>query len=278
MARKTISRTPRKAEEEYIPESIFDSIGGPGYKPTPTQREAQGEKKGPTVEELLAKMGAMEERFNEQERARARESTMAPPVRQPVQIGNAPELSLDNLPDPVTDAKGYASELLKRGRDHDKAMQTWETARTKANTPEPMGDPDALWDDFTQEYGAYAEDDAKIRFAASEATKKLAKKRVDVTTYMYSHSDLFFKDIVKEYEAVFGKPDADDDEPTERSGEPNEQPRPRKRASSVDDGNDGRTDGIIGGAEASGVQTPAKPKPGDFIKDLQDLQRSSGYF
>jgi len=279
MARKQVSRTPRQVQEEYIPESIFDSLGPQPNQREPQTRQSAKKKDGPTVEELLGKLNAMQEQLDAEQRARAQSSSMRTNVSAPIQVGTAPELSLENLPDPVTDSKAYAAELIKRGREHDRAMQNWEEQRKQAASPQPMGDPDALWQDFSDAYPAYVEDEDLINVATVKAAKRLTQRGVDITKYMYANSDLFFKDIVREYEKTFGKPKDDNDDIDGR--EQLERPAPQRatsRASDVDDGDDGRTEGILGGAESGGIRPQGKPKPGDFIKDLQDMQRGSGYF
>lgn len=269
-----LSRTPRRRQqEEEIPESIFDTEAFGGKR--------QPEKKEPTVKELMERLGQLEARNQEYERERDYESTRPIVVQapQPQPEIKEPTLDLKGLPDPVAQPEAYAEVIAQRTIKYQNDMQDYRTRKSGAAKPQAGGDFDALWEDFVEKNPAYAENDARTRFAVGEVAKKLAKKGVDMNRYLFTRSERFFKDVTDEYDKVFGKPVTEDDldledRPDQSKG------RRSQRASSDDDGDDGRAATILGGGDnPSGTREgPPTPKPGDFIKDLTDMQRKSGYF
>jgi hypothetical protein len=263
-----ISRRKRQPEprDDAIPETIFDSIN-------PKRGDAQ-----PSVADLMARLATMNERLDASERERSYESVRAapPPQAVPVAVPEEPKLNLQGLPDPVVDKDAYAAEIVKRSIEYQNSVASFQKQRSDAATPKPMGDPDALWDDFIKTYPDYAADETRIRFATAEVAKKLGKKGVDAQRYMFLRSDQFFKDITKEYDDVFGAP-ADDDEA--------EPPRRRKvatkSAEAEEDDETGRDAGIFGGQPLGSPETQQaqeRSPVGDMIKDIHDLQRKSGYY
>lgn len=267
-------RRQRQEPEEHISDSIFDAISSTGG----SQQKEKVKTKGPTIEELQAKLTEVNARLDQQERDRAMSDSRSDP--RPVQqdIGQAPALNLDGLPDPVTDVKAFAAEMYKRTETHRQAMQAWETKRQQAIAPPTYGDPEALWEDFTSANPTYAEDESGIRFATSEVAARLAKRRVDVAKYMYTKSDLFFQDVIKEYDKRFGAPETNEEDVDQQHDERAVQERRVQHTRHDDDGDDGRTAGILSGSENAVRPGPKGPPPGDLIKDLQDIQRRSGYF
>lgn len=271
-------KRPRREPEEHISESIFDAISPTGGSQD-TRKEAKKDK-GPTVEELQARLAEVNARLDAQERSSAMDASRPDPVSQRVDVGKPPELNLEGLPDPIADQKAYAAAIIQRGRDYDRATQDWQKRQQEASAPRTYGNPEALWEDFTQANPDYAADESGIRFATSEVAARLAKRGVDVAKFMYTKSDLFFKDVVKEYDKRFGKPETDDEgDEIEDSRRGEERPRPRRmQQRDQDDGDDGRTAGILSGMDNAVRPGPKGPAPGDLIKDLQDIQRKSGYF
>jgi hypothetical protein len=274
---KKISRTPRrKSEDELVDEmSIFDHFE------KPAEQEAKP-KEGPTSEELLAKLNALQEQLDAQERDFARSSSMRPTHQEPVvQLGEEPKLDLTNLPDPVTHATEYAQAILQRGRDYDKRQSAYEQRKTQANTPQQMGDPEALYGDFTEQFPEYAAEDTRMRFVTAEVTGKLAKRGIDVQRYMYTRPEAFFSDLTKEYDKTFGSPREDDGSEAHVQVEEVAPRRQRKARTQVEDeGDDGRTAGIVSQTERGpATQQQARlGKPDGMIDELQQIQRKSGYF
>lgn len=276
---KKISRTPRqKTEDERVDEmTIFDH-----FDKTPDQeKQAAKTATAPTSEELLAKLNAMQERLDVQEREAARASSMRQPEPQrQVDFGEAPKLDLTNLPDPVTHATEYAQAILQRGRDYDKQSRDFETRKTQASTPQSLGDPDALYTDFTDQFPEYAEQDGKMRFITGEVSARLAKRGVDVQRYMYTRPEAFFSDLIKEYDKTFGSPlENEDGEAHVRVEEVRPQRQRRAKTEDADEGDEGRTQIVSQTERGPARQAQARDgKPDGMIGELQAIQLKSGYF
>lgn len=281
MAREhQISRRRREARQatpqEEIPATIFDSINqARGIEPN--KQEA-----GPSTEELLERIAELNGQFEALKAEREIETARrTPQTQQTVQVGEQPKLSLDNLPDPIVDKEAYAAEIANRTMKFQNDMAQFNQRVAEAQRPQQLGNPDAMWEDFVEKYPAYAEDDELIRFATSTVAQRLAQRGIDVPKLMYTQPDRFFKEIVKYYDAKFGNPEDEDDEEVEdtRPAPRQRQRKQREEGLDHDDDGDGRDD-IMGGSPMPGSPAPQieRLKNGDFIGDLQAMQRKSGYF
>ena len=264
-------RRPRPpTESDLIPESIFDVIG-------PEPKAVDKGPKEPTIKDLMERLGALEGRNKELERERDYEA-MRPAPQPVVQVAEepVPQLNLKDLPDPVAQPEKYAGEVAQRSIKYQDDMRAYQ-AKKNAPAAGPTGDYDALWAEFSEQHPEYAADDTRTRFAVGEVAKKLGRKGVDMNRYIFARSESFFKDITSEYDKVFGKPETDD----EFDFKPAPAPKTKRAAPTIsDDDDDGRAASIPGGGDNPGGRASAqgKPPPGDFIKDLTDMQRKSGYF
>ena len=199
-------------------------------------------------------------------------SSAAPTVRD---SPKPPTLNLENLPDPVSDPKEYGKVLGERTAIYNRELNEHYTATQQQQT---QGVSSAqLWEDFAEEYDAYAQDQEGVEFATNKVIATAKRRGLDISKYMFANSDRFFRDVVKAYDARFGKPEGDDNETMETRDI--HQRRPAKRQEQEDDRDEGRTQGIFGGQESgSQGRAPRPPQPGDMLKDLQDMQRKSGYY
>ena len=283
MAQRQLSRRRRADpdEEEFHSDSIFDVLNPDGSsKPPDKAKDADG----PTVAELMERLAAQEERFNQLAADRAMADSRIQPQTQTAVTIEQPKLNLEGLPDPVTDAQGYAKALIERSTAYQNAMADYGNKQRAANTPVSKGDPDALWDDFLTQFPEYAEAESQIKFATAEVAQRLAKRGVDVQTFMFTHPDQFFKQITTEFDKTFGAPNEgedDDLDTNERNVLEQRATRRKAKAQRVEDegdGDEGRTDGIIGGSENSGVRQGRPSPKGGLIEDLQAIQRKTGYF
>lgn len=264
-----VSKRRRQQPDEHIPETIFDSLN--------PAKQSQRKEEGPSTAELMQRLAEVNAKLEASERDRQLDMARrtAPPAA-PTQI-EAPKLDLAGLPDPVVDKDAYAAEIARRTIAFQNDMATFNQKRADAAKPQQLGDPDALWEDFTEQFPDYTDNEDRIRFATSQVVGRLAKRGIDVQKLMYGQPDRFFKEITDFYDKTFGSPTTesdDDDKP-----EPRERTARRQRSDDEPDGDDGRDD-VFGGSDApaGGERRAEQPKPGDFIKDLHDLQRKSGYF
>lgn len=271
MAPSTRRRKP-KQQEEVIPESIFDALNAhnPGQEAgRETTREEAEKPKGPSVEDLMKQIEEMNRRVDAAERANMALTTAAPSVTTTQQ---EPKLNMDGLPDPLDKPKEYGEALAKRVADFNAETQRFyreQERQRQAAAP----DFDGLWREFSTTNEAYLEDQEGLEFIVNKVKKDAERKGLDLNRYMFQNSDRFFRDITTAYDKRFGKPGEDE--------ENLEDTRTTRRKAAEPEGEEeaNRTGGIFGGIDgSSGGRKPASAPAGDLIKDLQDIQRKSGYF
>lgn len=277
----TMSRT-RRSQDEFLggPErSILDVFAEREQAKAP-QAQAKGRDE-PSVEDLISQLAEMNQRLDRQERESAMSDTVRPasPVQTTVAAPQAPQLNLEGLPDPVTDAKGYGAELAKRTVQYQNEMTAFNAQR---NAPKAAPyDVNELWNDFQDAYPEYIGNEKGLSFAVGEVAKRLAKKGIDVPRFMATKSETMFKMITEEYDEIFGSPtDHDDDQ--EQEPAPRKRGRPRKAdvegSDDVDDGDDGRSESVLGAGAQPGTRQGPQKAPGGLIEDLQAIQRKTGYY
>lgn len=267
MARGKKAKTDNPGEgTETIPVSIFEALEqnspGGGDDPEPKKSEVD-------VDALMKQIAQLSERVERAERTNA--ALLAQPAPQPVYAPAhnpqpyapaytqpAPQgLSFEGLPDPVTDPKAYGEALAARiAQQNIEAMRAAQASQQQQQASESR--VEALWERFEEQYPDLAGDETLVEVAATKVVKEMAKRGVDVQKYMFLTSDQFLSDVADRMKKDFGKLFDKDDEPAPQAPD--------------------RTAGIFGGTE--GVPKPAAAavgKPGDFVKDLQDLQKRDGY-
>lgn len=254
-----VSRTPRKApaQQEQDMHSNLNALYGDTSHLNP---EPQGgdtpQPQGPTVEGLMERIEALSRQVEQQQLANLA-LTQAPPQQTPQA---PPALSFEGLPDPLHDAEGYARALTQRIFQHSEATRTYEQQvsqqRQQGNDRYAL-----LFEDFSIQHPDLADDEELLRIATETAVNKVRRRGIDVDRYMFGNTQRFFSDVVKEHERLFGK---------------------RDTADAGHEGNDGghRTGGIFGGQESGGRPgaNRSQEKPGDMIKELQEVQRKMGMF
>lgn len=183
----------------------------------------------------------------------------------PIQI-NAPQAApvqqqeQEQIPDPVLHGAEYTQWLLRRAD----ALAQERINAVVAAQQEQAQNSDAyenLWTNFLAVEGndVWEDEPEKVEVAARKVSKKLQAKGIDVNTYMFQHSDRFFKDITSTLEKDFGKP-----------GE----------AEETDEGDDvDRTGGLMGGQPApiNKAKTDNSVGP-DMLGDLTTIQRKGGWY
>jgi hypothetical protein len=270
MPRPTHRRRQPKADQH---DSIFDALNLD--QDTGKQKEPPKEAKGPSIDDLMKQIADMNKRQEELERANMALSTAAPIVS-PTQVAE-PKLNLENLPDPIVDRVGYGQELAKRTLAYQQDMAKYAQSQMQ---PAPGGNFQQLWEDFTTDFAPYAEDEEGIEFAVTKVKRQAERRGLDVNKYMFQNRDRFFQDVVKVYDERFGKPGQEDgDEDNSRDTQRRQRGAQRRDMDDANGDVPDRTQGIFGGIDASGGnRAPRAPQAGDLIKDLQDIQRKTGYF
>jgi len=160
-------------------------------------------------------------------------------------------VDLEGLPDPVTDPKAYAAEIVKRGDavlSARAAEQNWQ-AEQQRTMQERVDD---IWKQFGEAYPAYAGKTDLVEAAATKAVAAARRQGVDPNKYMFAATPQFFADTVKTLEGWGIKAEVeekDDDTPALR------------------------TSGIPGGIESSGKLTQGKDPDEEKIPSLMDELR-----
>lgn len=251
-----------------------------------------------TAEMLLAKIDAIGA-----ENKSLRASNMALMSQAPVvtQVSAPPAaVNLDGLPDPVQSPKEYAAEIAKRVSAHTNAVVNHATStQTTAQTNKQR--IDNLFNDFSSQFPELAKNRDRLEFIAQKVVNKAKESGINAEKYMFQAKDQFFADINDEYGKVFtavapakaadvvAEPLIDNADPVATA----EQTGGIGAAleEDEDDTDDGRSQGIFGGAESGNRQSaPGRSKEedaarakqgiksGDLIDDLQKMQQKSGFF
>src|SRR6266576_215126 len=106
MAPRKVSKTPLKTA------SFADQFGGGPALPENDTDLEQAAKKGPTTEELLARIDQMDKQMTDLSRTNA--ALSAPAVTVTPTVAKAPSLDLTGLPDPSFDNEGYVKGVAQR--------------------------------------------------------------------------------------------------------------------------------------------------------------------
>jgi hypothetical protein len=283
-----VSRTPKRGRGSSDtpsdpPESIFDHFAqyNPGMVPETATRKT--EKSDTDVSrDILDRLARLEG-----ENAALRDTVSRPQYAAPRQEGPTGtvdlakmKVDLSGLPDPVDKPAEHAAELQAR-------MNAALDARTHALRSEFQGQTsqsqaaERLWSNFADAYPEHAKHRDRVEFIATKVAEEANARGIDLNSYLHG-STKFIDDVAKRMNDTFGGYDDDDDDdgddtPTgQRHGAPMRQGLDRDD----DDDDDGRTAGIAGGIESGGAPSAGrqKPKSGDMIADIQDIQRRSGFF
>lgn len=221
----------------------------------------------PSVKDLLTQIQSLTTRVETAERTNAALMS-APPVtvtqKGPPQF-KQPEFK--NLPDPSIDPEGYAAavhtQVAKQVQDYVK-----ETSDYQANQVDPSDQARELWNKFTTSYKEYAGNQDQVEFAASKVAQEARAKGLDPQKYMFGPGqDYFLRDVKDMVVKVFGDPTKKTEDDEDDGGE--------------DNGNDiSRSMSIFGGLESAGrpgKKTNDVAEKGDMIKEIQEIQRKTGF-
>lgn len=263
--------TPATPEEAPPAKDIFAHFAA---------ESGEAEAKDPN-EALVARLDAMEKTnkgLQEQLAGSQRHlmSLMSTPVRPAATAEPKPpapvQVSVEGLPDPITAPEAYAKALNERisgaittgieGRIEYAEASRQHKASSQAGHQERA---DALWEEFRETYPDLAEDETLVEVAVRRVSQRAQRRGVDLDTYMFRTSENFMADVAAETRKV--------QEKYKKADKP--EPKPGEGQGAQDD--PGRTGGIFGGVPASGG--PAAPDAeGDMVKELQDVQRKTGFY
>lgn len=228
------------------------------YKPGGDDPKNEPENKGPTVEQLQAQIADMNRKFDTMERTNLALMTQAPQIEQRQQ--QQTQVKDADLPDPTLDPVGYSKAIEARA---DRRINDFITdQRTKSDeASKGKQEYETVWNAFSTKYEDYAGDNDKLEFVTTRVLNDAKALGIDPKKYMTVSRERFFDDVVKKYDDVFGKPEGDGEETTQRD-EPAQ-----------------RTMGIFGGLDSGGKPVASgKDQAGDMITDLQAMQKKSGFY
>lgn len=220
--------------------------------------EGDGGAKKAGADDQIAALQAQIAELKGQMSASASRDTPAAPTRTesaPVM----PVIDYSKAPDPIQEPQAYAKfvrDATQATIDYEK--QAWAYQNRQQNTQaNRLND---LWTTFSESHKEYAGNEDRIEVAASRAIQKALAKGVDTDKYMYEQSDKFMKDVVTEYDKLFGKPQAGEE---------------------GDDDDDDDDAEILGGAVASGgnkggSQKAPPSKFGELSSEIKAWQQKVG--
>ena len=261
MAKKVTTKRREGDDQEPAEQNILQALGMVKDDVATIKDKDEPKDKGPTTEELLARIDAMGTRLEQAERANMALTTVVPVASATVDPKSEAIDLTTGMPDLITEPEAYQRELNLR---IEKAFQARTSRQQQANQQanQQSQASDTLWADFIEAQPEMAEDPDRVEYVTIQVVRKAQARGLDVQRYMHGNRERFIADVAKEYERVFGKPgdDTKGDEPDNKGDEPD------------------RSTSIFGGQEG-GYQTPKIPKGGsDMIKDIKDMQRASGFW
>jgi hypothetical protein len=271
--RRLNQQTP--PQDDNAPDSIFEALRDHPLAvedPDRVQTNTNQVTAQVDVADLLKQVTEMRAQM---ESLQSQNFALLTPAPQVQQVEPPKPVTFDGLPDPTLDPAGYANAVLQRVNTQQQQQQQYQASQQQVGAQREQ-QLNSLWEDFADQYGDIAEDTKGVEFAVRQVRENAQRRRIDIDRYMFSTPDRFIRDVANEYESIFG------------NREPEEEPRgpgrPRKvaRKQLEDDngGDDGRTGGIFGGSGGENAPQSGRQQTGntDMIRDLQELQRRSGFF
>ena len=257
--------TTKKRTAEPKDNGILAWMGIPD--PAGSQAPAPSPDKDDKPDDLQARLDALSKQVETLSKANA--ALVAAPISEP-QAPPAPKpVSFEGLPDPLDNPQAYTAELNARIAKNFQEQQDYARS-LEASQKKNDGAAEALWDDFSTRYEAYAGDPDRIEFLSGKVITAAQKRGIDPRRYVTANRDIFMADIVDAYNKTFGNP-------TEEASDKDDEPAARKTLGEDDEPN--RTGGIFGGAESGGRPAASKQDQGATMQDdLQAIQRRMGIF
>jgi hypothetical protein len=273
--------TTKRRRKEPSQASMFNQLSDYAEGLPSDDNRGDGDTKPPTETDRIAALERTIQLLQEQqERTEAANVALTARAAPPVAPTPPKGVSFEGLPDPVDDPAGYSRELNARIDTMIQERLNYDAA-SRQHANQSAQTKDALWDDFKEEFPEYAEDEDRVGFVTQKVLKRAQARGLDIERYMTGNSQRFYGDIVKEYNTVFGAPQPDDEAEDDYE---DTRPAPRRRARDESEPR-GRTDGIFGGIDPGagrgrgrGREAPDDNQPGDMIKELQEMQRKTGYW
>lgn len=219
------------------------------------KKEAEG-KGNPDIEALKKQIASLTEGLTA-----ARQTNMALMSQAPT-VQKRPPAGIDTkgLPDPTLNPDQYAAEVSRRTAAYQKEVTEYERHQAGQQQTEAQR-LNALWEEFGENYEAYAGDEEKVSFAAQKVARRAQSKGIDLNKYMYQNSDQFMRDVVSVYDKTFGKPKVESEVEEETDDDESE-------------------NAVVFGGIQSGGKPNTKDAPeghDDMFADLKEFQQKGGW-
>lgn len=277
MARKTsIRRREKTTQNQGLFSDLHDYAEKMNGTPDPNPQEKTATTESDRIAALERLVDTLQRQTEATEAANLALTTRAVEPQAPTAPAG---VDFSGLPDPVEQPAEYGQQLQGRidkmiqdRMQYDRDLRAHHGAQAQTK--------DVLWLDFQEQYPEYAEDEERVGFVTQQVLKRAAARGLDTNRYMTGNTNRFFKDVVKEFDKVFGEPEEQDDDYED-------EPAPRRRAQAqrrdADPEPRNRTGGILGGVDGGAGRRrasadPLDDGPGDMVKELQDVQRTRGYY
>lgn len=255
-----MGRKAKQTADEILRQMYPDLQTSEDFTPE-AEKKAETAQPNADVVALQAKIAALEGQIAVSQRTAAALTSQQTRDIAP----QAPQIDYSKAPDPVEDAAGYTRFMLEAQRaqiEFEKQQMVYNQRQAQAVATKTA----TLWDTFKATHADYTKDEKRIEIATTQVINRAKAMGLDTERYMYGNSDQFMKDIVAEFDSLFGKPGgkqetaADDDE--------------------ADDEDNDRAAFLGGGvatAQGQSHKNAPPPKYGNLSQEIMTWQEKTGF-
>jgi len=269
-------RAARRAQPtQSLGDDIFDHFAKTG-RSAEVPQEPENRQADPSVADLVARLEKMDaenktlrESFDRFNAAPATQATQQTYQVDPSKL----KLDLNGMPDYVADPEKFQAELQTRINGVMEARQFAQASESQSRA-QLRETADQMWNGFVGKFADWKEYPEIVNTVSKQLVEEVQQRGGDAKRYTMGTTDLFYTDLDKRLREKYGRLVAEQDDPSEED----QLLAHGRRQGLREDGDDGRTT-VFGGQESGGRPGAGQKAPkGDFIKDLTDLQRGSGFF
>ena len=273
-----MAKKAKKTQEAPATGSIFDHFAAHSWGTEPAAGEkAPAESAEPTAKDLLARIDAMSGEMADLRTAnqRLQNAPLMASTSQSYQVDPSRlKLDLTGLPDPVDNLTEYQTKLAERINGVIEA-RTYAVQADIYEQQSNQQEAERLWNGFSAKYEDWAAYPDLVGTVATQVAAEARASGVDVRRYMGINTEQFYADIAARLQKSYGKLIEEEEEEEEVKPGPTSRTQPGGVAPEEETH---RTGGISGGLESGHKSSSGPAGPGDMVKDIQDLQRKSGYY
>lgn len=251
----------KKSSAEEILAQMYPDLKTSDDYADPAAKQAAAAAPNAEVAALQAKLAALEGQIAVSQRTAAALTSQQTRDMPP----QAPVIDYSKAPDPVEDLAGYTKFML----DAQEARINYEKQAIGYNQRQQQAvatKTATLWDTFKATHGDYTKDEKRIEIATTQVINRAKAMGLDTERYMYGNSDQFMKDVVAEFDGLFGKPGGGGGQSVTTDDE--------------DDDADDRATVLGGGVATQQGQTAGKqppPRYGNLSQEVMTWQEKTGF-